>query len=174
MRSELAELLTRSEELSEHDIDLTVQLCWELVQSHWSATHRQFAEMDEQALAAAERCSLGRQNFRTAYEIQFIWQMGLWRVVALVDGILSQRDSALAGKPLQAKLTVLEKEGRVDATAVAQIREWIRLRNVFSHRPVEGPSFAHQLEHADLQEVARLARQVLEGGSASRQREADA
>lgn len=168
MRSELHELLSRREELSEHEIDFTVQLCAELVQSHWAATHRAFEGVDENNLDHETVESLSDQNFKTVYEIQFIWQMGLWRIIALFDGIVAQRFPDLPGKGLQARLTRLESQGVIATADTSELRDWIRLRNVMSHRPVEGHSLSHQLELGDLQQVASVARRILIGASAPR------
>lgn len=165
MRPELHDLLDRTEELSDHEIDFTVELCSELVQSHWNATHRPFEGVDENNLDHETAELLSDQNFRTAYQIQFIWQMGLWRIIALFDGIVSQRFPDLAGKRLQSRLKALQERRLVSEADSNALRDWIRLRNVMSHQPVEGHSLSHQLVLVDLQEVAMISRRILKAAS---------
>lgn len=166
MRPELHSILSLDDEISQTEIGFTVELCSDLVQSHWSATHRQFEDLNEEELRGAERCSLGRQNFKTAYEIQFIWQMGLWRIIALMDGILSQRFPHLSSKRLQEKLQIMQRQGLVSSDLAASFKQWIRLRNTLSHRPARAPDFSHQLEREDLEELASLAEAILAGSHA--------
>jgi len=163
MRSDLRDLLMMKEELSEHEIDFTVLLCAELVESHWSRTHRPFEGVDPDTADQETTEALSDQNFKTAYQVGFIRQMGLWRIIALLDGILAQRRPSSARQPLQKKLKRLVAAGLVAADDFVEIREWIELRNMFSHSPVEGHAFYQQLEHGDLTELATTARRILAG-----------
>jgi len=106
--------------------------------------------------------SLSDQNFKTVYEVQYIWQMGLWRLLALFEGIVSQSLPDLARKGIQAKLDALKERQLIRADEDQQLRDWIRLRNVLSRQPVEAHSIAHQLELGDLQELAGVTRSVLQ------------
>jgi hypothetical protein len=133
------------------------------VNSHWAHSHREFQGVDPDTADYGTIEALSDQNFRTVYEIQFIWQMGLWRIIALHDGLLSQWHPTLARKRLQEKLDSLERSGLLAASDSSEIRDWIRLRNVLSHRPVEGHGLLHQLSQDDLKEVPAVARRVLSG-----------
>ncbi len=160
VRAELREQLTQVEPISEYEIDFTVDMCSQIVQSHWSATHRQFedANPDDHEINEA----LSDQNFRTAYQVQFIWQVAIWRINALFEAILSQWFPG--PQPLQIRQTMRS----IEATGIvlpretkAELHSWLDLRDVFSHHPPEAPTFAHQLERDDVEEFAALIRSVL-------------
>ena len=161
MRAELLELSKHQEPISEYEIGFTIDICGQIVQSHWSATHRPFeggSAADEHEYNEA----LSDQNFRTAYQVQYIWQLGLWRIVALFDAILSHWFPELGRDGLKRKIQRLEKLGVAFAPEVRrELGDWINLRNTLSHQPPEAPSFGHQLSHVDLDELAALAKHIL-------------
>ena|GEM_PF-6613945 len=159
MRPELRDLEAHRAPISEHEIGFTLDICDQIVQSHWSATHRGFenAPLDDEVNEA-----LSDQNFRTAYQVQFVWQMGLWRMLALLDGILSQWFPELDDQSLTKKVRSLGKAGVTLPTPLrSELHQWIDLRNILSHGPPEAPSFSHQLERQDLEAFANLANDVL-------------
>lgn len=80
MKDELRDLLKREEALSEYEVTFTVHLCSDLVMWHWLSTHRRFEGFDQETADHDTIEALSDQNWKTAYEIQFIWQMGLWRI----------------------------------------------------------------------------------------------
>ncbi len=161
MRPELQEAIKHTEIVDEYELGETVRLCAQAVQSHWRATHERFDDRDEDDHEFNE--ALSDQNFRTAYEVQFIWQLGLWRLVAQFEGLLSQWFPDLASRRLSEKLARLRREwGAPSEGAIWQIREWMELRNTLSHRPVRAPTFDHYLSTADLEELLDLLTAALD------------
>lgn len=160
MRPELRELLKHIEPISEYEIGFTIDICSQIVESHWSATHRVFEHGDPDNHDYNE--ALSDQNFRTAYQVQFIWQLAIWRINAVFEAVLSQWFPEIESLPIRQKLRALEEAGvRLPAKAKAELHSWIDLRNVFSHRPPEAPSFAHQVERSDVEDFAALTQKLL-------------
>jgi hypothetical protein len=162
MRPELRELITHRELADEHDLRDTVMLCAQAVQSHWRATHERFDAGDEQDQEFVE--ALSDQNFRTAYEVQFIWHLGLWRLLAQFEGLLSQWFPELASRRITDKLAHLRRAwGVPSAETTRELSDWMDLRNTFSHRPTTAPTFAHHLQTSDLEELLGRIEEVLDG-----------
>jgi hypothetical protein len=161
LRPELQQLRGLRASIGEHEIPFTVEICSQIVQSHWQATHKRFEAYPEDCEDQEYIESLSDQNFRTAYQVRFIWHLALWRVQALFEGILSDWFPETERLPIMKKLQLLEKTGVLSSADFAQLAQWIELRNVFSHRPPESPSFSHDLTRDDLDEFAGLIGQVL-------------
>ena len=162
MRRELRTLINHTELIDEYELNSTVELCHGVVQSHWRATHERFDLGDEENHEYNE--ALSDQNFRTASEIQCVWQLGLWRLIALFEGLMSQWFPDLATRGLTQKLNYLRTNYGIPTDLERRmLTEWLSLRNAFSHRPARAPSLDHQLIRKDLEELANLMRTVLDG-----------
>lgn len=160
MRTELLELAQYYEPIVPYEIQATVELCAGLAQSHWSATHRDFehANLDDHPTIEA----LADRNFATAYEVQFVWQFGLWRLQALFESILSHRFPETASFRIGRKLSCLRQQGLLSESDCTELFRWIELRNLLSHRPPHAPTLVHQIERQDLEEFAAFLTRVLE------------
>ena len=159
MRAELRAMIGHTELLSEHEIGFTVEYCKAFGQSHWNHTHRPFEGANLQDHGTIE--ALSDANFRTAYQEQYIYQLGLWRMVAVFDAILKQWFPQFATKRLQACLTAVARITSLPPEELGELKEWIDLRNTLSHTPADAPSFAHQLRWPDLEELEALMKRAL-------------
>lgn len=160
MRSELLELGQYCEPIGLYELRATVELCSELTQSHWSATHRDFegANLDNHPTIEA----LADRNFATAYEVQFVWQFGLWRLQALFESSLSEQFPETASFPIGRKLAFLRHRDLISDADRQELLKWIHLRNLLSHQPPHAPTLIHQIERQDLEEFAALLTRVLD------------
>ena len=159
MRTEIRSMIGHTEPISEHEIGFTVEYCKAFATSHWQHTHMPFRGADVEDHETVE--ALSDTNFRTAFQIQYIFQLGLWRMVAVLDAILGQWFPQFARKRLQSRLDAVAEMAEVPAGDLADLKDWIRLRNAFSHSPADAPGLEHQLTRRDLEELAALIRQVL-------------
>ena len=160
MRAELRELEKYRTPLSEHEVGFTLDICDQIVQSHWSATHRRFEGGNAGDSGYNE--ALSDENFRTAYQVQYVWQMGLWRMQALFEGILSQWFPDLDDLSFTKKVRSLGDVGVVLPSGLrSELHQWIDLRNSLSHDPPEAPTFSHQLERQDLEDFMTIVGEVL-------------
>ena len=111
MRADLKEMVIQVDELDVWHLRETIQLCESLNTSHWQHTHAPFADLDMENHEYVE--ALSDQNFRTAGDVHYIWQLGLWRLQAIFEGLIDQhllRDSRTHG--LRRKLKRLADLGR--------------------------------------------------------------
>jgi hypothetical protein len=163
MRMELETLRLVAAELHVDDLDRTVVLCRDLALSHWQYTHAPLADLDDTNQEAVEIIS--DQNFRTGFEVQFIFQFGLWRLQAIFEGLITQdflNDAKSSG--LTSRLKAMAARGySLSTDENAELMKWAYLRNELSHRPMTPNSVAQSLAGDDLQEFALLLNAILRG-----------
>ena len=156
MRAELKELINQIDELDTWHFKQTIELCQSLNDSHWQHTHAPFVGGDVSNQDYIE--ALADQNFQTASEVHYIWQLGLWRLQAIFEGLIEQNflgNSKAYG--LRRKLKRLVDRGfTLSADEATELLEWANLRNALSHRPVTATSVSQQLDRSDLEAVAAL------------------
>jgi hypothetical protein len=156
MRDELKTLISQVDELDVWHLQQTVHLCQSINTSHWQYTHAPYADGDMENHEYIE--ALADQNFRTAADVHYIWQLGLWRLQAIFEGLIEQdflRDSGIRG--LRRKLDRLLKLGfTISADERRELDEWASLRNALSHRPVYATDLSQQVYLDDLNELVAL------------------
>ena len=156
MRADLKEMVAQVDELDVWHFQETVHLCENLNTSHWQHTHAPFADGDMENQEYIE--SLSDQNFRTAGDVHYIWQLGLWRLQAIFEGLIDQdllRDSRTRG--LRRKLDRLVDLGfSLSPDELRELHDWAVLRNALSHRPVYATSLTQHVYRDDLAELAAL------------------
>ena len=162
MRADLKEMVIQVDELDVWHLRETIQLCESLNTSHWQHTHAPFADLDMENHEYVE--ALSDQNFRTAGDVHYIWQLGLWRLQAIFEGLIDQhllRDSRTHG--LRRKLKRLADLGfTLSPNERRELHEWADLRNALSHRPVYAASITQQVYRDDLAELADLYAGLIE------------
>ena len=133
MRTELQALLAPAEAASEADFGRIIDLCSCLALSHWQQTHAPFANRPLASRIAME--ALADQNFRSVFEVQFVWQFGLWRLQAIFESLIDQR--FLSGRKVRGltkKLQAIAIGGYTMAAAdTRELHDWTQLRNALSH-----------------------------------------
>ncbi|HET7427212.1 MAG TPA: hypothetical protein VFJ50_09230 [Gemmatimonadales bacterium] len=161
MRSELRSLLDNPHVFTDYDLERTVELCRSLALSHWQHTHEPYRDVDLSNQDMIE--VLADQNFRTAYDVGFVWQFGLWRLQAVFEALIDQDFlKNVSSQGVWNKLRAMKRAGfDVLDSEEAELRSWTKLRNALSHRPVEPIFLTQQLDADDLREFADLLLGIL-------------
>lgn len=100
-------------------------------------------------------------HFYAAQEVGLVWHFCLWRLHAILEGIITGRflhsrgvSKRLPG--LKAKLDALhEARYTIDAADYSELLEWAKVRNQLSHFPPPSYGFG-PLEYADVEEYYRV------------------
>lgn len=162
LRAELKEMIGQVDELDIWHFQETLDLCDSLNTSHWQHTHAPFADGDMEDHEYIE--ALADRNVRTAGDVHYVWQLGLWRLQAIFEGLIDQdllRDPTIRG--LRRKLNRLVDLGfGVSPDERRELDSWAALRNALSHRPVYVTSLTQQVYRDDLIELVALYSGLIE------------
>lgn len=105
-------------------------------------------------------------NWYAFRETFYIWHFCLWRLQAILEGIMATKyiKTRDFGGGLKTKLDIMSKMGYTIAPDdYEQLLKWAKLRNVLSHRP---PSSPGSLEKRDITEYHDLCVKVCVGWDA--------
>jgi hypothetical protein len=170
VREDLKEMITQVDELDVWHFQETLNLCDSLNTSHWQHTHAAYAGGDMEDHEYIE--ALADQNVRTAGDVHYIWQLGVWRLQAIFEGLIDQdllRDSNIRGH--RRKLNRLTELGfSISPEERRELDNWAGLRNALSHRPVYATSLSQQVYRDDLAELANLYTKLIERWRGERDR----
>ncbi|MCB4792161.1 MAG: hypothetical protein LHV68_09765 [Elusimicrobia bacterium] len=165
MREELQKLIDSSNYSDDYDLYRTLWIAKNLHKGRFELALKHQKDAEKEVKTEEELLEYCDDIHYYAYqESHFIWHFCLWRLQAVLEGIISvkylQSKNVIHGLTNKLK-TMLEMGYTIDPVDNNQLLEWSKLRNQLSHSPPSSHS-PGPLEESDLDEYYALCKRLCE------------
>jgi hypothetical protein len=174
MRAELKKLIGESHVPSEGDFSDTLWIAKNYHSGRLELAMKHQREAEKEAKSEDELWTVADDiHYYAAQEVGLVWHFCLWRLQAVLEGIITGRylnSNGLKKLPgLKAKLDALREAGyKIDAADYDELLEWAKVRNQLSHYPPPSYGFG-PLEYDDVEEYHKLCIKICDSIKKQRQ-----